>query len=63
MINTNPNIHLMRCCICKRIVNEYGRNPYPVRKRGMCCSSCDEKYVQVARLGIAVKVPHRIEDR
>ncbi len=63
MTNANPNIHLMRCCICKRTVNEYGRNPYPVRKRGMCCSSCDEKYVIPARCGIAIKVPHRIEDR
>ena len=39
------------CCICGCEKDEWGNNPEPVKTEGVCCSSCNEKYVLSARLG------------
>lgn len=34
------------CCICgKRIKNEWGHNPWPIKDEGECCSKCNEKVI------------------
>lgn len=34
------------CCICgKRIKNEWGNNPWPIKNEGECCSACNGKVV------------------
>lgn len=30
-----------RCCICGKEFEGYGYNPYPVRKDGLCCRTCN----------------------
>ena len=40
----------IKCCICgKEIDRMLGNNPDPVKKRGSCCSECDETIVIPAR--------------
>ena len=45
------------CCICGRIFNGYGNNPYPVSKdvNARCCDQCNREAVIPARLAEALK--------
>ena len=38
------------CCICGKVVNEFGNNPYPYKKEGICCNSCNLIYVIPSRI-------------
>lgn len=33
------------CCICGRVIEGYGYNPYPVREEGQCCRRCNYEVV------------------
>lgn len=35
------------CCICKKEFVGYGNNPYPVKKTGECCDTCNQIVVMV----------------
>lgn len=39
------------CCICKRMVNEHGRNAEPLVYAGVCCEACDPFVIQ-ARISL-----------
>lgn len=44
----------MRCCICKKEVDEYGNNPYPLCQfnnpnNEKCCDDCNLAFVVPAR--------------
>ena len=46
-----PNERLITCCLCGDIFREgQGNNPWPVAKKGECCSKCNTKQVIPARL-------------
>ena len=32
-----------RCCICGKVMVEYGNNPYPVKTEGYCCNVCKKE--------------------
>ena len=38
-----------KCCICKKELNGYGNNAYPI-KEGICCDTCNAKFVIPGRL-------------
>lgn len=40
----------MKCCICNKIINGYGNNPWPVKDDGECCDNCNMTKVIPARL-------------
>lgn len=41
----------MKCVICgKEYPNQYGNNPYPVKKKGLCCDQCNDTIVIPARI-------------
>jgi len=47
-------VKMIRCCICgKMIVDDFGCNPYPVKKRGRCCHECDGMIVIPTRIRLA----------
>lgn len=31
----------MKCCICGKEFEGYGNNPWPIKKEGKCCDSCN----------------------
>ena len=42
-----------RCCLCKRIINGFGHNPFPLGQenpQGRCCFDCNIRRVIPARL-------------
>lgn len=43
------------CCICGKVMNEYGNNPYPVKEKGCCCDECNMKVVIPARVEMMIK--------
>lgn len=40
----------MKCCICGKEIEGYGNNPEPIKSKGVCCDSCNEKFVIPSRL-------------
>ena len=39
-----------KCCLCGReCENEWGNNPWPLAKKGVCCDECNDR-VTAARL-------------
>lgn len=48
-----------KCCICGEEFIDYGNNAEPVR-RGICCNSCNARYVIVSRLLGAVNASYEI---
>ena len=38
------------CCICSKVFQEWGNNPDPIKKEGVCCDKCDKEKVIPARL-------------
>lgn len=41
------------CCLCgKDLKDEFGNNPYPLKKNGDCCNVCNTTKVIPARLNI-----------
>lgn len=38
------------CCLCGAKFEGHGNNPSPVKEKGVCCNSCNEKRVIPARL-------------
>lgn len=40
------------CCICGKKFMEYGNDPWPVRKNGICCDDCNNRFVVPARLNL-----------
>ena len=47
-----------KCVICKKEFVGYGNNPWPIKKRGVCCNECNYEIVLPAR----IKGINRIED-
>ena len=47
-----------KCCICGKEFEEYSNNANPV-KDGVCCNSCNERYVTHARL-LASKIKSEV---
>jgi hypothetical protein len=41
---------MAKCVICGDKIDGYGHNPAPVKKRGRCCSFCNDIRVIPARL-------------
>ena len=41
---------MMKCCICKAPIKDFGHNPQPVMKRGRCCDSCNFSIVIPVRI-------------
>lgn len=39
-----------RCVLCGEILEGYGNNPQPIKRRGECCQKCNEERVIPARL-------------
>jgi len=56
--NCNTKITMMNapdfkhtvCVICKKVINGYGNNPYPVKEEGECCDTCNLTKVIPARI-------------
>lgn len=44
----NKEIHV--CCICGKVFEGWGNNPYPMAEEGRCCDECNDTYVIPARL-------------
>lgn len=40
----------MKCCICGKEIEGYGNNPEPIKSKGVCCDSCNVKFVIPSRL-------------
>ena len=38
------------CCICGKVFEGYGNDPWPVREEGRCCDDCNIKIVVPARI-------------
>ena len=45
---------MMKCCICNKVIKGHGHNPWPIKRQGKCCDSCNVK-VLVARVEEAMK--------
>lgn len=41
---------LKRCCLCGKVFNGYGNDPWPVKDSGRCCDKCNTEKVIPARL-------------
>ena len=41
---------MIKCCICKAPIKDFGHNPQPVMKRGRCCDSCNFSIVIPVRI-------------
>lgn len=39
-----------KCCICGKVFIGWGNNPYPIKKDGVCCDSCNHEKVIPARI-------------
>lgn len=37
------------CCFCKQELKGFGNDPFPLRKNGRCCDSCNLQYVTLVR--------------
>ena len=44
-----------KCVICKDFFNDYGNNPQPIKKFGLCCDECN-------KLVIAERIKQRYID-
>lgn len=33
------------CCICGRVFEGWGNNPWPIKDEGECCDVCNKKVV------------------
>ena len=38
-----------KCCICGKLCEGFGNNPYPLQTEGRCCDDCN-KLVIIARI-------------
>lgn len=38
------------CCICGKVYDGFGNNPYPYKKSGRCCDQCNRDYVIPSRI-------------
>ena len=45
----------MKCCICKKPIEGYGNNPFPVWPTGRCCDDCNVTIVIPARMALLAK--------
>lgn len=55
--NKSDEVEYPVCVICKGLCdNEYGNNPYPVKKSGVCCDKCNSNVVMPARMGMEVEL-------
>ncbi len=53
--NTNTDTtREQKCVICHEPIIGFGNNPYPVKKRGLCCNECDILWVTPARIALAL---------
>lgn len=41
---------IKECCICGNEFEGWGNNPWPVKREGECCDSCNNLYVVPARI-------------
>ena len=48
-----------KCCICGKEFIDYGNNAEPVR-RGICCNSCNARYIIASRLLGAANASYEI---
>lgn len=39
-----------KCCICGKVFEGYGNNPWPVRENGKCCDNCNLEVVVPVRI-------------
>lgn len=54
----------MKCVICgKEYPNQYGNNPYPVKKKGLCCDQCNDTIVIPARIKAYLESKAKEEER
>lgn len=44
-----------KCCICGDYFDGWGNNPWPVKKRGECCSYCNSFVVIPARIELDMR--------
>jgi len=44
------NLDEKTCVICNKLFTEFGANPQPVMKSGVCCKKCDNEVVIPARM-------------
>ena len=35
-----------KCVMCGNSITGYGHNPYPVKKKGRCCDTCNVEVIQ-----------------
>ena len=55
--NKSDEVEYPVCVICKSLCdNEYGNNPSPVKKSGVCCDKCNSNIVIPARMGMDVEL-------
>lgn len=47
------------CCICKKHFSERGNNPFPIKKKGVCCDDCNHFEVIPARMKLIVSQYNR----
>ena len=40
----------MKCCLCGKIIKDYGNNAWPLKKNGKCCDVCNIEKVIPERL-------------
>lgn len=38
------------CCICGKVFEGYGNDPWPVKEKGTCCDKCNFEVVVPARI-------------
>ena len=41
------------CCICGKVFEGWGCNPWPVKQDGECCDTCNREHVLPARILLA----------
>lgn len=50
------------CCICGKVFEGYGNDPWPVREEGKCCIECNFETVIPARIKQLKKAENEIEE-
>jgi hypothetical protein len=46
---------ITKCCICQENFRGFGNNPRPLKSKGLCCDTCNFRYVIPSRIYLIKK--------
>lgn len=59
----NNNNFKKKCVICRKPIEGYGHNPFPVWPNGRCCDRCNTTYVIPMRMMLLTQQREDVETK